>query len=197
MDFILKSFARSMVRITGIRVKAVGVENIDWSKPYIIVFNHTNIFDHFVIYSVLPQIARGVEKESHFRWPIYGLFLRRVGQIPIAPRGDTKRAIAALEKGKELFRKGISVAIAPEGTRSPTGDLLPFKKGAFHLAIDLEADIVAIRLTGMHAFNQKNGFLLNPGDVGVQFFPAISTKPYTKKNVADLRDRIRQLFLDT
>lgn len=195
LEFWLRAFARTMVAIAGIDLRVRGTENLDRAKAYVFVFNHTNLFDLFAIYLAIPQVARGVEREDHFRWPVYGLFLRRVGQVPIPPRGDTRRAIAALDKAKALFRSGISVAIAPEGTRSATGELLPFKKGAFHLALDLEADVAPVVLRGMYAIQRKGGWLIRPGTVDVEFLPPIPTRGLAGDAIPRLRDETRALFV--
>ncbi len=193
IDLIVRSLCQAIVRIACIHIRVHGLENLDTSTNYIFIFNHINMFDHFVIYSVLPHIARGVEKEEHFNWPIYGILIRRIGQIPIPPRGATNQAIHALERAKELFHKGISIAIAPEGTRSKTGELGPFKKGAFHLAVQLEASVAPIVLVGMHQFNRKGDWLLFPGTVDIYFEAPISTKGLTSKNVRNLTETVRSV----
>ncbi len=194
IDRLLRIFSKHMTFIAGLKIKTVGLKNI--RSPAIFVFNHTNVFDHFALFPIFPSPTRGIEKEDHFRWPLYGLFLKSIGQIPIAPKGNTQKAIESLEKAKELFSQGVSIAIAPEGTRSPDGQLGDFKKGAFHLAIDLKADIVPIVLKGMHEFNQKNSLIIHPGEVEIKVLAPVSTKTKAKGDVDQLRNEIRNQILN-
>jgi len=196
LDPLLRVFSRHMVWIAGITIRAHGLENIEPHKPYIFIFNHTNIFDHFVIYLVLNRCIRGVEKEDHFRWPLYGLFLRRVGQIPIAPRGDTTRAIAALDKARKLFELGISLGIAPEGTRTSNGELGPFKKGAFHVAVGTQATIVPMILSGMFQFNKKGDWLIYPRPIDVYIEKPIPTTDPKNTDISELTQRVRKIFVN-
>lgn len=196
LDPLLRIFAAHMVWLTGIQLRTHGLEHLESDRIYIFLFNHINVFDHFVIYHVLKRCIRGVEKEDHFRWPLYGLFLKRVGQVSIPPRGNTARALRSLEQAKAIFEQGICLGIAPEGTRTTTGELGPFKKGAFHLAIDTQATIVPVVLKGMYDFNRKGDWLLYPGPVDVYIEKPISTKGMTTENVSVLTKQVRKIFLD-
>ncbi len=123
LDPFLKIFCRAVVWIAGITVRVHGLEKLDQKRTYLFVYNHINMFDHFVIYASVPHRLRGIEKETHFKWPIYGSLIRRIGQVSIPPSGDTNRAIQSLQRARELMEQGISIGMAPEGTRSRTGEL--------------------------------------------------------------------------
>lgn len=194
LDGLLHFLSKCLIRISGMQLEVEGRGHIKPNQTYLYLFNHSNIFDHFAIYAALPVLMRGVEKESHFSWPIYGWFLRKIDQIPIASRGNTQKAIGSLDRAKEMFRSGINIGIAPEGTRSPDGRLLPFKKGAFHVAVDLQAELVPLVFKGMANFNRKNSFLIHPGKVTLRVLPPISTRGKTKKDIAELRDRLYAIY---
>ena len=191
----LKRFAKQIIWAFGAKITCEGLEHLDPNKSYVYMFNHTNIFDSFFIYYHLPGPTRALEKDKHFKWPLYGLFLKRMGQIPIAQKGNTKSAIRSIEIAKQKFNdEGFSIIIAPEGTRTPDGYLGPFKKGGFHMAIDLKAEIVPILVKGMFAFSQKNSWLLFPGDIEIEFKQPIPTIEYTKEQVTELRDKVYAIF---
>jgi 1-acyl-sn-glycerol-3-phosphate acyltransferase len=194
LDPFLKLFCRTMVAVAGIRVRVHGLENLDPKKTYLFLFNHINIFDHFVMFPAVPHTLRGVEKEVHFRWPIYGTLLRKIGQIPIPPRGDTLRAIASLNKAREMMERGISIAMAPEGTRSATGELQPFKRGAFHLAVQMQATIAPIVLSGFHRINRKGDWKIHPGTVDLYFEKPIPTEGLTGRDVRALSERVHSFY---
>ena len=95
-----------------------------------------------------------------------------------------------------MFHEHISIGVAAEGTRSPDGQLQPFKKGGFHLAVDLQATIIPITFVGAYEFNRKGDWHVYPGPVDLFFGDPISTEGLTKANVAELRDRVRNLILN-
>ena len=195
LDPFLKVFCKAMVFVAGIDVRIHGLEKLDPKKTYLVIFNHINMFDHFVLYAAMPHKLRGVEKEVHFRWPVYGTLIRRIGQVSIPPRGDTVRAIASLERAQKLMAQGISIAMAPEGTRSKTGELQPFKKGAFHLAVQMQATIAPIVLVGMYQINRKGDWLIYPGPIDVYFEDLIPVTGMTDKDVRALTEKVRNVFV--
>lgn len=195
LDPFLRWFCRGMNFATGIKVRAHGLENLDPKKTYLYLFNHINMFDHFTIFPFLPNKMRGVEKEVHFKWPIYGTLIRKIGQIPIPPRGSTTRALASLERAQEMMKKGVSIGMAPEGTRSATGELQRFKKGAFHVAVQMQATIAPIVLVGMHKINQKGDWLLYPGTIDIYFEEPFSAEGLNDKDVRALTERTRNIFV--
>ena len=160
------------------------------------MMNHINFFDPFLAYGYLPNRARAVEEESHFNWPIYGWLVRRIGLIPINRKSGIK-AMRALKKAGEMIRtkKDMSIAVLPEGTRTRTGKLGPFKKGGFLLALEAGLDILPMVQLGSLKVKQKGNWLLKPGKVDLVFEKAISTKEYTRKTVDDLMDKTRTLYL--
>ncbi|MFH1263831.1 MAG: lysophospholipid acyltransferase family protein [Pseudomonadota bacterium] len=195
LDPFLKIFCHVVIWISGIRITVHGLEKLDPKKAYLFIFNHINIFDHFVMYASMPHRLRGVEKEVHFRWPVYGWFIRRIGQVSIPPRGDTTRALQSLDRAKKVIEDGISVAMAPEGTRSRDGELQPFKKGAFHLAIQMNATIVPLILVGMYKINRKKDWLIYPGPIDVYFEDPIEVSKIPEPDPRRLSEQVRSIFV--
>lgn len=194
LEKLLQSFTKNMVRVSGITLHIHGEENVDRSKSYVVMFNHFNFLDHFVIYHALKLRLRGLEKEAHFHWPVYGSLMKLIGIIPIPPRGNTEKALQALDIAKNKIQEGVSMLIAPEGTRTIDGKLGPFKKGGFHLAIQTQADILPVVFMGMYQFNHKKTKLIQPGRVDLFIEPPISTKGMTENDVTKLRDRVREIY---
>lgn len=194
LEATLRILAKCMVKISMIDLHVHGLENLDRNKTYIVMFNHFNFLDHFVIYHVLHLHLRGLEKETHFHWPVYGKFLKLVDAVPIASRGNTEAALKSLEIAKEKIKKGVSMLIAPEGTRTPDGKLGPFKKGGFYMAIQTQTDILPIVFLGMEHFNRKHQKLLNPCRVDLFIDKPISTQGMTDHDATNLRDHVRDLY---
>jgi 1-acyl-sn-glycerol-3-phosphate acyltransferase len=152
--------------------------------------------DGFVFYAKYPGKARGIEEESHFKWPLYGWVIRRMGQFPVS-RKSGRRAMETLKKAAELIRnkKEFSVAMMPEGTRTVTGKLGNFKKGGFLLALEAGLDILPIIQMGSFNFKRKGSWMMRPGKVEVVYEKPIITSEYLKENITDLIQKTRDIFL--
>ncbi|MFI3305224.1 MAG: lysophospholipid acyltransferase family protein [Rikenellaceae bacterium] len=129
------------------RRRVEGLENLDSSKSYVIVMNHSSMLDIPILY-MLPLNFRWVSKREVFSIPIFGQFLRLHGDITIE-RGNGKAAMEQVTRqGCEWIRRGASVAIFPEGTRTRTGEIGRFKAGAFNLAREAGVEILPVVIDG-------------------------------------------------
>ncbi|HLP62019.1 MAG TPA: lysophospholipid acyltransferase family protein [Candidatus Deferrimicrobium sp.] len=195
-EYLGKLLCRSIVLVTGIRVKRQGFENYEPGKQYIIMMNHINLFDPFIFTANYPGRFLAFQEQKHFRWILYGWIMRKMGHIPI--RRDIPRlAIEDLKKGPEVLkkRKDFSLIIFPEGTRSLTGKLGNFKRGAFLMAIDAGVDILPVIQIGAYQIKKKKGWLIRPGKLDLIMEKPISTQGYMKENAAELMKKTRELFL--
>jgi 1-acyl-sn-glycerol-3-phosphate acyltransferase len=197
LENLIKAGCRTVLLVCGIRVRTSGGENLVPGRRYVVMMNHVNFFDPLVFYAAFPGIARGVEEESHFRWPVYGGTIRRIGMFPIS-RKNTQRAVESLRRAAVWirFRPNFSFAVLPEGTRTRDGKLGPFKRGGFLLAIETGLDILPFVQTGAYRIARKGSFLIRPGRVDIAIEPAVSTAGYTKENAGELVERVRKVFLD-
>lgn len=195
-DWLLKKSCRAVVICLGTRVKRTGVENCDAGSQYIVMMNHVNFMDPFLAYGHLPNRARAVEEESHFKWILYGWLVKRIGLIPINRKSGIK-AMRALKKAGEVIRtqKHLSIAVLPEGTRTRTGKLGVFKKGGFLLALEAGLDILPMIQIGAGERKTKGRWLLKPGIVELVFEKPIPTAGYTRKTVDELMEKTRNLYL--
>lgn len=192
----LKGLCRSLVWICGIRVKVSGRENFQASRQYLLMMNHVNILDGFVFYRSFPGIARGIEEESHFDWPIYGWVIRRMGQIPVSRKSGIK-AIESLRRAAELIgrKKNYSFMVLPEGTRTRDGKLGQFKKGGFLLALETGLDILPLVQKGAGLINRRGSLLIRPGTVDFIIEKPISVAGYSRQNLPELMEKVREVFL--
>lgn len=192
----LKGLCRSLVWICGILVTVSGRENFQAGRQYILMMNHVNILDGFVFYRSFPGKARGIEDESHFDWPVYGWVIRRIGQIPINRKSGIK-AMESLRRAAALIRqkKDFSCAVFPEGTRTVNGKLGPFKKGGFLLALETGLDILPLVQKGAYSINRRNSLLLRPGRIDYFIEKPISVAGYSRQNLSELMEKVRNVFL--
>lgn len=196
-EALIKGGCRAVLVAAGVRLRVRGRENIVPGRPYITMMNHVNFFDPLVYQIAFPPPLRGAEEESHFRWPVYGETLRRMGMFPLS-RKDTARAIETLRRAAAWVHghPDVSFGIMPEGTRTRDGRLAPFKRGGFLMAIESGLDILPVVQQGAFEIARKGSLLVRPGRVAVTIEPAVPTAGYTKETVGELIERVRRVFLD-
>jgi 1-acyl-sn-glycerol-3-phosphate acyltransferase len=193
-----KSWARWTLWASGTRVHIEGLENLKHDRPQIIASNHQSWYDVFAIAAILPKRFRFIAKEELRRIPLFGKAWSSAGHISIN-RQDRKRAIIALDEAGDLMRSDNStVVIFPEGTRSRTGELQPFKKGAFMLALRTGIEIVPAAVIGSRAILKKGDWRVRRGPIIVRFGEPVATSEYTEGHRDELltvvQDRVAHLL---
>lgn len=196
LEPLIKAVCRTILFACGVRVRVRGRENFEPGRQYILIMNHVNFFDPFVFYAAFPGWARGMEEEKHFRWPLYGPMLRRIGAIPV-DRKNSAKARDSLKRAARLIRTkpDFSVLVLPEGTRTRDGKLGPFKRGAFILAVEAGLDLLPMVQIGAGRINHKGSRLICPGRVDVVIGPPISPAGATRENHDALVAKTREWFL--
>ncbi|MBN2000965.1 1-acyl-sn-glycerol-3-phosphate acyltransferase [candidate division KSB1 bacterium] len=181
---------RLFVRACGGRVKVEGLENFKHDANYIFMPNHVSFFDIPLLGGFVPNYVRGLQAAEQFRWPVFGWFISRIGNIPIE-RKSARASLESLKHAAQRFRSGTSIVIMPEGTRTRTGELQKFKKMPFQLVKLAEADIVPIGLSGLHRFKARNSWVVHPGEIKVKFGELVLYKNVKDLALEDLRDLVR------
>ncbi len=149
-DRRLHEFGRRVVERARIQLTVSGAEKVPVDRAFIYMSNHQSHIDIPVLYATVPSSTlRMVAKTELFRVPLFGHAMR-VGNMIEVNRSDRKRAVESLRRAAQLIADGVSVWIAPEGSRSRTGALGPLKKGGFHLARDTGTPIVPVALSGTY-----------------------------------------------
>jgi 1-acyl-sn-glycerol-3-phosphate acyltransferase len=184
---------------TASRLSLLWKFDIDGARPadidtaaYVVVANHESQADPFLL-SFLPWDMRWVAKESLFKQPGSGWALRLGGDIPLR-RGDGDSVRACLVECEHALHGGISIMMFPEGTRSQAGELLPFKDGAFELAIRAGVPILPIALAGTRAMRPKHSRWFGKASAGARILAPIATAGMTAADVGRLRDQARAVI---
>ena len=180
------------VRLVGVKVDVVGADKLDWRRTYIFMCNHASNFDPPIVIPVMPRRTSVLVKKELFRVPLLGWAMRLASLVPV-DRRNREAAIASLHFAADVLRSGVNMTIWPEGTRSPDGHLLPFKKGPFHLAIESGVPIVPITLVGTHEIWPKGEFAIHPRKATVMFHAPIDSTTFSapEELMVAVRERIR------
>ncbi len=172
------------------RFRTAGAFPADPRRPYVVVSNHESFADILLI-SLLPWEMKWLSKAELFRIPVLGWEMWLAGDIAVK-RGVGPSAAEAMARCREILKQRVSVMIFPEGTRSASGRLLPFKDGAFRLAIEAGVPILPLVVTGTGTALRKHDWRFGMSTATVRVLEPVETTGLTFHDVPALRDRVRQ-----
>jgi len=176
------------------RFRTSGYRPVDPRRPYVAVSNHESLADIFLI-SHLPWEMKWLSKDAIFKIPIMGWMMRMAGDIAVS-RSERSSRVEALEQCKDRLDREVSIMIFPEGTRSNDGTLLPFKDGAFRLAVERGLPILPMAVAGTRSAMKKGSLVFGRSVAEVRVLEPIPTEGLTVRDVPALRDRVRALIQD-
>ena len=172
-----------------------GAENLQKGQSYVFVANHASMFDAWLVYGWLPVVFKWIMKYSIRHIPFVGTACKAAGHIFIQ-RGASKQALQSLEEAKSRLVNGVSVVIFPEGTRSKTGEVGPFKRGAFQIAFDVNLPVVPVSLSGVYDVLPKGKWLVHPArKVKMVIGKPVDLSHYAPDEHAQAIDDIRAIVL--
>ena len=161
----------------------------DPRRPYVVIANHESYADIFLI-SCFPWEMKWLSKETMFRIPLMGWMMYMAGDIRLV-RGDRDSTLNAMEQCRDRLRKRVSVMIFPEGTRSRTHEMLPFKDGAFRLALDAGVPLLPIAVAGTRHAMAKGTFQFMPSRAIAQVLEPIETEGKSYSDIHALKQLAR------
>ncbi len=186
-----RTWSRWLVWASGCTITVEGLENIALDRPQIFASNHVSHFDVIALAANIPKPFRVVAKKELARIPVFGTAWKAAGHISV-DRADRASAVASLDAAGRLIRRdNSSVVIFPEGTRSTSEEMLPFKKGAFMLALRTGVEIVPAAVLGTRAILPKGAWRLRSGPVIVRFGAPIETTHYDEGTRDELIEVVR------
>jgi 1-acyl-sn-glycerol-3-phosphate acyltransferase len=161
-----RGWARTLLALAGVSVRVLHAERLEPGRSFVIVANHESFCDILVLLANLPMQVRFLAKRSVFRVPVLGWSIAAAGFIPV-DREDRTRGSETVKAALDRLSGGRSVVVFPEETRTSTGDLLPFKRGAAHLALRSGLPILPIALAGTFRVLKRGSLLITPGPVAM------------------------------
>jgi putative phosphoserine phosphatase/1-acylglycerol-3-phosphate O-acyltransferase len=196
VNFFTSTFSQMLLATTGVHLNVIGKENLTAQRPAVFIFNHRNQVDPVITGALVRDNWTAVGKKELSKDPIMGT-IGKAMDAAFIDRDDPVAAVESLHQVEELARKGLSIVIAPEGTRIDTTGVGPFKKGAFRIAMAVGIPIVPIVIRNAEIVAARNSSTINPGTVDVAVVPPISVKDWTLEDLPERIAEIRQLYLDT
>lgn len=194
--YLSKVFSGGILLISGIRVKTTGLDNINRKAVYVFASNHSSQLDITALQWGVPNRLSMIFKKELASIPFFGWQLA-LGPYVIINRKDPQAAMKSLADAKKVMdKKKISVLVFPEGTRSKTGEIQTFKRGAFYLAAKSGYPVVPITINGTAKIMPKGTFRLKSGTIHLHFDKPVSTENIkTKQDELELMDKVRNIII--
>ena len=186
----------TMFAVNGVRFRVQGESHLRAPRPAVFIWNHANGFDPLMASKLVRENFTGVAKQEISRDPLMGT-LGRLGGGAFVDRADSKKAVAALEPLERALSEGISVLVAPEGTRHGSGGLGPFKKGAFRMAMKAGVPIIPIVFRNALDVAKRDERVMRAATVDVAVLEPISVAEWRADDLEERIEQVRRRFLET
>ena len=178
------------IRWAGIRVQVQGLETLPRDRACIFMANHVSNLDPPVFLPQIPGRTAVFVKKSLMKIPFIGMAMRMGGFVAVERNGSREAAQESMGQAMRVLASGVHITSFPEGTRSRTGHLLPFKKGPFYLAQQTGAPVIPVSIYGTEAMMRKGSLRVAPGDAHVHFHPPVLAADYRTRE--ELMAAVRQ-----
>lgn len=195
VDDYLRAFTKIHLGESHTNLYVTGLSYLPKHKPLIYMSNHSSWMDIPAMYGAVPGSLRMIAKAGIMQIPIMGKAMKDAGFIAI-DRQNRIKAIAQMNEAKRRLEEGISIWLAPEGTRSRDGSIAHFKKGGFHLALDLQSMIVPTYIEGADKVIPADSLFVYPNkNITVHFLPPVDASLYTRQTVNELVHEVRNRII--
>ncbi|GBG37474.1 HAD-IB family hydrolase/lysophospholipid acyltransferase family protein [Mycobacterium montefiorense] len=196
VNFFTSNFSQAVLAATGVHLNVIGKDNLTAQRPAVFIFNHRNQVDPIISGALIRDNWVAVGKKELERDPIMGTLGKLLDGVFI-DRDDHGAALETMQTVEDRAKNGLSILMAPEGTRLDTTEVGPFKKGPFRLAMAAGIPVVPIVIRNAEIVAARNSTTINPGTVDVAVFPPIPVQDWTVETLPDRIAEVRQLYLDT
>ena len=194
-DWAQRNWARTILRASGVPVTVEGGEHLTARTAEVVAANHASFFDIMALLGYLPVDAKFVAKKELFRVPLFGAAIKAAGHVRL-DRQNIKEAFGAYEVAARRIRdEQLHVLVYPEGTRTRTGEMLPFKKGPFVLAIACAAPVVPLYVQGAFGIHPKGSVRVRPRPLRIAIGRPIPTAGLTYDDRDALAQQVRDAML--
>ena len=183
------NIVRLAFRLARIRVVITGLERIPAHQACIFMANHVSNLDPPAFFPRIPGRTSAFVKRSLMGIPVFGYCLKLGDFVPVDRDGRAESAIESVNVARQVLHKGIHITTFVEGTRSPDGRMLPFKKGPFYLAMEAGAPVVPVSIHGTESMMAKGSARVRPGTAYITFHQPLDTAKFASRE--DLMEAVR------
>lgn len=184
-----RTWARLILRTTGVRVRVSGFEHLEPSRSYVFASNHQSIYDIPILFATLPWQLRIVAKDSLGRIPFLGWHLRLTGHLLVDRKNPGPDIVV---KMKRLVGERHSLIVFPEGTRSEDGTVGRFKKGTFIVALDAQLPVVPVSISGSRHVMKKGQLMVCPAEVTLTVHRPVATEGKSRQDAREIANQVRE-----
>ncbi len=197
VNFFTANWPRLLLATGGVNLDVVGEANLTAQRPAVFIFNHRNVFDVFITAALVRDNWTAVGKKELENDPVAGA-IGRIVDAAFIDRDDARAAVEGLHKVEELAKRGLSVIIAPEGTRGdPADGVGPFKKGPFRIAMAAKIPVIPVVIRNAESIAPRDSSTLHPCTVDVAVLAPISVDRWTTSNLPKHIAKVRDLYRST
>lgn len=194
-DEIVREWSKRLLHQVDVRLNVTGLDNIEPNQTYVVMSNHQSLYDIPTLFVTLPLCLRMVAKAELFKVPLWSQAMKSSGFVPVH-RGQRDRALQDLRLAQAALARGINIWIAPEGTRSRDGQLLPFKSGGFLLASSAKIPILPVTIDGTRNILPAKALEFVKGvEVRVSVGKPIRSQNYSRKDRSQFVEDVRSSIL--
>lgn len=189
--WVARTWSRGVLFFAGVRAEPVFERPLDPRGQYIFMANHRSLFDIPALLTTLPGQTRFLAKKSLFRIPIFGWAIKAGGFVTIDRKDLSTARDSFTVAVAQLTKHGVSVLVFPEGTRSTSGEMLPFKRGGFLLALKSTLPIVPVGIVGSREVQAKRSFKIRPGSIQVHYGSPMPVQAFGVSKKLELIQEVR------
>lgn len=193
IDCTTSLFGDLATAAAGLELCLEGADNLKQAGPCVVTFNHQSDIDFLLVCAVLRRNFAGVAKQELKHHPVFGPAFRFADTVFI-DRSNRAQAVAAMAPAVEALRSGTSIVIFPEGTRSESGALGAFKKGAFHIAMQAQVPVLPVVIHDAARLMPKGAWFARPGRVRVEVLPPVSTDRWAPESIGEHIEIVHSLY---
>ncbi|HZD39238.1 MAG TPA: lysophospholipid acyltransferase family protein [Terriglobales bacterium] len=192
----LVHWARISLKLARLDITVAGLERLDLCRPYVFMPNHSSFLDVLLVFALIPHNFRSIVKEEFFSIPLLGLTVKSSGQIPLN-RTSPRKGLQSIKQAAELLRKGVSIVVFPEGTRSRDGQIHEFKTTPFVLPIRTRTPVVPVLIEGTFEALPRGSVLLKYHPVKVTFLEPVLADRFSDKERALYAKTVQRRLIES
>jgi 1-acyl-sn-glycerol-3-phosphate acyltransferase len=190
---VASKWAKDLLKLAGARVKVIGAENVPLDGAVLFVSNHQGNFDIPILLGCIDKPKAFVAKIEMLKMPMIRTWMKHMSCV-FLDRHDLRQSLRVMNEAGENLKKGYSMVVFPEGTRSKGKAMGEFKAGSLRIAVKANVPIVPITIKGSFKLMEQNGFIIKPADVEVIISEPIETIGLTKEQVNGLNEKVRSII---